>query len=81
MKEEKDALTLCKIERFDGFQISETTIELCRKINEIFDFLNTHNFLGKLQCKRSLYANLEEYLHKFVKDSIFYLESPRFLNK
>lgn len=70
-----DALTLCKNECFDGFQNSDSTIEFCRKINDIFDFLNTRNFLGQLQYKRPLYANLEEHINTFVKDSILYLES------
>lgn len=40
-----DALTLCKNESFEGFQDSDSTIEFCKKINDIFDFLNTRNFL------------------------------------
>jgi len=70
-----DALTLCKNECFDGFQNSDSTIEFCRKINDIFDFLNTRNFLGQLRYKRPLYANLEEHINTFVKDFILYLES------
>jgi len=59
-----DALTLCKNKRFEGFQNS--TIKFCKKINDIFDFLNTRNFLEQLQCKRPLNANLEDLMHKFV---------------
>jgi len=70
-----DALTLCKNESFEGFQNSDSTIEFCKKINDIFDFLNTRNFLEQLQCKRPSYVNLEGQVHKFVKDSILYLES------
>lgn len=66
---------MCKTKNLDGFQNSDSTIEFCRRINDIFDFLNTRNFLGQLKYRRPLYANIEEDINEFVKSSILYLES------
>lgn len=57
------------------FKNCDSTITFCRNINNIFDFLNTRNFLCKLQYKRPIYLEHEENIKTFIHSSITYLES------
>lgn len=70
-----DTLLYCKTEQVVGFNNCGSTITFCRNINDIFDFLNTHNFLSKLKYKRPLYLKHEEDVQQFIRSSISYLES------
>jgi len=69
------ALTYCSEQNFSNFQNTNATSEFCKKINDIFDILNTRNFLGKTQFKRPLYLNNELFLKSFISSSIEYLSS------
>jgi len=50
-----DALLYCKTKDLQHFQNCDATITFCTNINDIFDFVNTKNFLNKLKYKRPLY--------------------------
>lgn len=51
-----DAFAYCSnslnLPQFENF---EATIEFCKNINNVFNFLNTRNFLSKSPYKRPLY--------------------------
>lgn len=70
-----DALTYCQINKIPEFNNCNPTIEYCKRINDIIDFLNTQNFLGKLRYKKPLYISDESKIIEFVKSSIEYLKS------
>lgn len=69
------ALTYSSEQNFSNFQNTNATSEFCKKINDIFDVLNTRNFLGKTQFKRPLYLNNELFLKSFISSFIEYLSS------
>lgn len=53
------------------FNNSETTIQFCNTINNIFDFLNTRNFLSKSEYQKPLKkSNEENKIKLFIKNSI-----------
>jgi len=54
-----DALLYCKIKNITIFKNCDSAITFYRNINNIFDFLNTRNFLYKLQYKRTIYIQHE----------------------
>lgn len=68
-----DALLYCKTKNIQYFNNCNATITFCRHINDIFDFLNTRNFLSKLQHKRPLYLEHYEEMTDFINSSIKYL--------
>lgn len=70
-----DALLYCKTKQITNFDKCESTITFCRNINNIFDFLNTRNFLSKLSYKRPLYLDHDEDIKQFIASSITYLKS------
>lgn len=65
-----DALTYCKNKNFIMFENSDPTIKFCKYINNIFDFLNTRNFISKMKYKRPLFINQEHEILEFVNDAI-----------
>jgi len=71
-----DALTYCsKSLKLPEFENCEGTIKFCRNMNDIFDFLNTRNFLSKSPYKRPLSEKNTEHCNSFVDFSISYLSS------
>ncbi|CAI6371182.1 unnamed protein product [Macrosiphum euphorbiae] len=71
-----DALTYCsKSLKLPEFENCEGTIEFCRNMNNIFDFLNTRNFLSKSPYKRPLSEKNIEQCNSFIDFSISYLSS------
>jgi len=50
-----DALTYCFIKKYPNFIFCNITAEFCRRVNDIFDFLNIRNFLSKKKCKRTCF--------------------------
>lgn len=70
-----DALLYCKTKQIVGFNHCEATITFCRNMNNIFDFLNTRNFLSNLKYKRPLYLEHDKDIQQFINSSISYLES------
>jgi len=65
------------IRRWGGnsFTDCNATITFCKNINNIFDFLNTRNFLSKSQYKKPLKRKNESDIFNFIDDSIKYLQS------
>lgn len=71
-----DALEYCSKDlNIPAFNGCEATVEFCRNLNNIFDFLNTRNFLGSTPYKKPLYKGSESFLKTFVNNSINYLSS------
>jgi len=70
-----DALFYCKLKKIANFEKCESTITFCKNINDIFDFLNTRNFLSKLQHKKPLYLEHHEDIKQFISSSIVYLNA------
>jgi len=62
-------------QKIAGFENSDATSQFCHNINNIFDVLNTKNFLGKTQFKRPIYLNNETFLKSFISSSIEYLSN------
>lgn len=70
-----DALLYCKTKNIEDFNNCDATITFCRNINNIFDFLNTRNFMCKLPHKKPLYIEHYEEMTNFINSSIGYLET------
>jgi len=71
-----DALSYCsETLNLDVFKNCEATITLCQKINNIFDFLNTRNFLSKAPYKKPLRKANEDSIINFIHSSIKYLQN------
>lgn len=71
-----DALAYClKSLKLPKFENCEVTIEFCRNMNNIFDFLNTIHFLSKLPYKRPLSEKNFEHCNSFIDFSISYINS------
>jgi len=70
-----DALLYCKTKQIKNFENCNATITFCRKINDVFDFLNTRNFLSKLKYKKPLFLEHETDMNNFIDSSINYLKS------
>lgn len=71
-----DAFVYCSdVLKLEFYKNVEATVTFCRNINNIFDFLNTRNFLSKGQFKKPIKANDEINILKFIQDSINYIES------
>lgn len=62
------------------FYGSEATAVFCKTVNNIFDFLNTRNFLGNTQFKKPLYKGSESFLVNFLNTSVKYLSNLRNLS-
>lgn len=69
------ALIYCNEQKIPNFENTHTTSEFCQQINNIFDVLNTRNFLGKTQFKRPIYINNELFLNSFISSSVKYISS------
>jgi len=68
-----DALEYCyKDLKNNLFEDVEATIEFCRRINNIFDLLNSRNFLSKSPFNKPLSDNFLN-LNIFIDKSIDYL--------
>jgi len=77
-----NALTLCSTTlNLEQFNDSETTVQFCKTINNIFDFLNSRNFLSKSEYQKPLKSSNEEEIMLFIKNSIEYLQSLKCENK
>jgi len=71
-----NALEYCsKTLNLNSFTDCNATITFCKNINNIFDFLNTRNFLSKSQYKKPLKRENESDIFNFIDDSIKYLQS------
>lgn len=71
-----NALTFCSTTlKLDQFKHSETTITFCKITNNIFDFLNTRDFLSKSKYKKPLRQADTGNNKIFNKESIEYLHS------
>lgn len=64
-----------KIIKLEQFNDCEAAIYFCRMINNIFDFLNTCNFLGHTEFKRPLFKEKEAFVSEFVNTAIEYLKA------
>lgn len=77
-----DAILYCKndlqMAEFDG---AEPTVEFCRRINNIFDILNTRNYLSKSPYNKPISNFSKQEIIIYIEDSIKYLESLQCLEK
>lgn len=77
-----DAIEYClkdlKNKLFEG---AEPTIEFCRKINNIFDVLNSRNLLSKNTYNKPISHDNFLHLKIFINESIDYLEGIQCLEK
>lgn len=77
-----DALEYCskdlKNKLFEG---AESTIEFCRKINNIFDLLNSRNLLSKNTYNKPISHDNFFHIKIFINESIDYLEGIQCLEK
>lgn len=65
----------CNSLKTDDFKHVEHTAKFCRHINNIFDVLNTRNFLSKSEFKKPLFPNSENHIKMFIKESIEYIKN------
>jgi len=61
--------------KLEAFKNVNATITFCTIINNIFDFLNTKNFLNKGHLKKPLKAEGEENIITIIEESIEYIKS------
>lgn len=70
-----DAIQYCREKlKLNDFCNSLSTENLARKLNDIFDFLNTRNFLSKSIYNKPLKLDNEQQIKLFIAESIKYLE-------
>ena len=71
-----DALEYCNKDlSIAAFEDNEATVSFCRKLNDIFDFLNTRNCYGNVKCKKPLFNDNSNFVTTFVNESVEYLSS------
>ncbi|KAL4136414.1 hypothetical protein QTP88_007962 [Uroleucon formosanum] len=59
--------------KLDNFQGADATIEFCLRINNIFDILNTRNFLSKGTYNKSINKRTKTEIVHYIEESIDYL--------
>ncbi|KAL4127076.1 hypothetical protein QTP88_011274 [Uroleucon formosanum] len=59
--------------KLDNFQGADATIEFCLRINNIFDILNTRNFLSKGTYNKSINKRTKTEIFHYIEESIDYL--------
>ncbi|KAL4156135.1 hypothetical protein QTP88_000170 [Uroleucon formosanum] len=59
--------------KLDNFQGADATIEFCLSINNIFDILNTRNFLSKGTYNKSINKRTKTEIFHYIEESIDYL--------
>lgn len=71
-----DVLVFCnEDDKLDTFKGSEPTIEFCRRMNNIFDLLNTRNLISKsLYCK-AITLETKENIFEYISESIEYIKT------
>lgn len=70
-----DALKYCsETLNSDLFKDCGATTTFCQNLNDIFDLLNSRNFLSKAQYKKPLREKNEDLILNFINSSIQYLE-------
>jgi hypothetical protein len=77
-----DAFEFCsKVLKIVDFDNVDSTIIFYMTLNNIFDFLNTRNFLSKGTYKKPLKINDELNIKHFIEESINYLKGLTFIIK
>jgi len=77
-----DAMLFCKNDlQMAEFDRAEPTVEFCRRINNIFDILNTRNYLSKSPYNKPISNFTEHETTIYIKDFIEYLKSLQCLEK
>jgi len=71
----------CNILKLDEFKDVEPTSTFCKNINNIFDVLNSRNFLSKSEFKKPLWPNSENHIKIFIKKSITYIKNLKVTEK
>lgn len=59
--------------KLDNFQGADATIEFCLRINNIFDILNTRNFLSKGTYNKSINKRTKTEIFHYIEESIDYV--------
>ncbi|KAL4107082.1 hypothetical protein QTP88_018514 [Uroleucon formosanum] len=59
--------------KLDNFQGADATIEFCLRNNNIFDILNTRNFLSKGTYNKSINKRTKTEIFHYIEESIDYL--------
>ncbi|KAF0711367.1 THAP domain-containing protein 1-like, partial [Aphis craccivora] len=71
-----DAFQYCSESlKMKEFLNCDQTIKFCRTINDIFDFLNTRNFLNESEFKKTLRKCDALRINNFIENSIHYLSN------
>lgn len=71
-----NAIEFCsKTLNLNEFNGSESTIQFCKIMNDIFDLLNARNFLSKEQFKKPINLNNAINIKEFINKSINYLSN------
>jgi len=71
-----DAMTYCKNNlKLTDFNNCALTITFCININNIFDFLNTRNYLSKAEYTKPLKLSGNTNIQTFIQSSISYLQN------
>jgi len=66
---------LFRLLKLEAFKNINATITFCTNINNIFDFLNTKNFLNRGRFKKPLKTKDEENIITIIEESIEYINS------
>lgn len=71
-----NAISFCMNDlKLDNFQGADATIDFCFRINNIFDILNTRNFLSKSKYNKSTNKKTRTEMYQYIEESIEYLSS------
>lgn len=77
-----DALLFCNEDlKLAQFQGCEPTIEFSRRVNNIFDILNTRNLLSKSTYSKAIDSKTIETIFSYISESIEYLKNIQYRNK
>jgi len=77
-----DALIFCNEDlKLAQFQGCEATIEFSRRVNNIFDILNSRNLLSKSPYSKAIDSKTIAYIFSYISESIEYLKNIQYRNK
>lgn len=76
-----DAIEYCMNDlKLPEFQGAEATVKFCRLMNNIFDVLNTRNFLSKNTYNKPINKNNKQSIIQFMNEGIVYIEKLQCLD-
>jgi len=70
-----DAIEYCMNDlKLPEFQGAEAEVKFCRLMNDIFDILNTRNFLSKNTYNKPIKQNNKDLILQFMNQRIVYID-------